>query len=190
MEFFVKYNQFFNTNSFIEQCNELFDREMCGYRFVSNKIVPIINQKEIAAIEEAIDGSVSFKLSSLNTHLAAALEMISDRENPDYRNSIKESISSVESLCKFIAQDRKATLGKALMKLKEKIKLHPALEGAFTQLYGYTSDADGIRHSISNDTELDVEDAVFMLVSCSAFVNYLIAKCGKSGILFEQAPKS
>ncbi len=49
-------------------------------------------------------------------------------KNPDYRNSIKESISAVESLAKVISNDAKDSLGGALDKIKGKIKLHPSLE--------------------------------------------------------------
>jgi len=44
-------------------------------------------------------------------------------------------------------------------------------------LYGYTSDSGGIRHALSDeDVTPTFEDAKFMLVSCSAFINYLKAK--------------
>jgi len=33
-----------------------------------------------------------------------------------------------------------------------------------------------------NDSLLSVEDATFMLVACSAFINYLHVKASKSGI--------
>lgn len=50
----------------------------------------------------------------VKTHLRRALELLSDRENPDYRNSIKEPISAVESLSKVIAEKSNASLSKAL----------------------------------------------------------------------------
>jgi len=43
-------------------------------------------------------------------------------------------------------------------------------------MYGYTSDADGIRHKLLDEATIDFEDAKFMLVSCSAFVNLLRAR--------------
>jgi hypothetical protein len=102
--------------------------------------------------------------------------MLADRKAPDYRNSIKESISAVESLCNLITEDNKATLGKALKKLDDKVALHRCLKNAFDSLYGYTSDADGIRHALLEESNLEFEDAKFMLVACSAFINYLKAK--------------
>lgn len=75
-----------------------------------------------------------------------------------------------------------ATLGPALSAVDKKAKLHPSLKEAFQKLYGYTSDAQGIRHALMDEPTLDVEDAKFMLVSCSAFVNYLVVKAQKAGI--------
>ena len=70
------------------------------------------------------------------------------------------------------------------MKLKnqKKIDMHPALKTAFNKLYGYTNDEQGIRHSLLEKDTVDFEDAKFMLVSCSAFINYLTIKSSKGGI--------
>jgi hypothetical protein len=48
-------------------------------------------------------------------------------------------------------------------------------------MYGYTSDAEGIRHALMDEPTLESEDAKFMLVSCSAFVNYLRSKAARAG---------
>ena len=50
---------------------------------------------------------------------------------------------------------------------------------AFKDLYGYASDENGIRHGGIDFKNVPPEDAKFMLVSCSAFVNYLIEKWSK-----------
>jgi hypothetical protein len=56
------------------------------------------------------------------------------------------------------------------------------LEKGFKQLYGYTSNSDGIRHALMEDHSCDFEDAKYMIVSSSAFINYLIVKADKSGL--------
>ncbi|MEY3444095.1 MAG: hypothetical protein RLZZ519_2376, partial [Bacteroidota bacterium] len=121
-------------------------------------------------------------LQGCNIHLTAALRKLSDRENPDYRNSIKESISAVESIAKTISEEDSKSLKPALDKIKKPLGLHQALVTAFGSLYGYTSDEGGIRHAMMETNTSDFEDAKYMLVSCSAFINYLIAKCAKAGI--------
>lgn len=84
-------------------------------------------------------------------------------------------------MCRVVTGNSRGTLGDALKAIGRKVPLHPALSGAFEKLYGYTSDADGIRHALLDEPSLFQEDALFMLVSCSAFVSYLIAKCAKAG---------
>jgi hypothetical protein len=168
---------------FKEFCNGIFEREFSGYRFIDDKISPITNENEIEEIENAIHQSGHFTLlRGANIHLKSALEKLSDKKSPDYRNSIKESISAIESVAKAISENPKDSLGSALDKIKGTIKLHPALEKGFKQLYGYTSDSDGIRHALMEDHNCDFEDAKYMLVSSSAFINYLIIKADKAGI--------
>ena len=64
-------------------------------------------------------------------------------------------------------------MGQLIKKLEDEIALHPALRTAFSNLYGYTSDQDGIRHAILDAKEITFEDAKFFLVVCSAFVNFV-----------------
>ena len=167
------------NEKFMKACNVVLEEELSGYRFIGGKITPITAKEEISEIEEALESPID----TVRTHLETALERMSDRQSPDYRNSIKESISAVEALCKIIANDEKANLGKALDIIEEKIGLHKALKKAFDSLYGYTSSAEGIRHALLDEPSLTFEDAKFMLVSCSAFINYLISKASKAGLI-------
>jgi hypothetical protein len=170
-----------STNElFMKYSNSILEREVSGWRFVGEEIAPITSNEEIAEIEKALE-STSL-LGPAATHIKTALDFLSDKKTPDYRNSIKESISAVEAICRLITGKDDATLGQALKVIKGKITVHPALEQAFSKLYGYTSDADGIRHSLLDEPDIDFEDAKFMLVSCSAFINYLKLKSSKAGI--------
>lgn len=163
-------------------CNQVLEAENSGYRFVGDVITPISSATELKEIEEAL--GVPDKLRPVAEHIDAALRLYADRENPDYRNSIKESISAVEALCRLVTEKPKATLGEALKALSSKVRIHGAFKAAFEKLYGYTSDEEGIRHSLMTESDVQSEDAKFMLVSCSAFVNYVIEKCSRAGISF------
>ena len=165
---------------FMDFCNSVLECELSAYRFVGGKITQITSKEEVSEIEEALETSKPLK--AVNTHLKRALDLLADRKSPDYRNSIKESISAVETICNLITKEKKATLGQALKKIENKVSLHPALKNAFSSLYGYTSDAEGIRHALLDEPNLSFEDAKFMLVSCSAFINYLINKISRVGI--------
>lgn len=159
--------------------NQLFEKEYVGYRFVAGEITPITNSLEIQEIEQACQ----IPFEGAHVQLQKALGFLSDREHPDYKNSIKESISAVESVCKVIANKPKAELGDALKALiAEGYPIQGALKTGILALYGYTCEAGGIRHA-ERETESTVtfEEAKFMMVTCSAIVNYLVAEYGKHG---------
>ena len=168
-----------SKKSLITQWNSALKKEVSAYRIVGSEVVRVTSNVEIAEIETAIRSS-DFKSSAI--HLQRALALLADRQAPDYRNSIKESISAVEAVCVAISGEDKSTLGNALKKLENVVNTHPALNKAFQALYGYTSDADGIRHALLEEDKLDFEDAKFMLVACTAFVNYSQEKARKAGI--------
>ncbi|MEN6621563.1 MAG: hypothetical protein ABFD50_08460 [Smithella sp.] len=173
VEFVSAYGPRESRNKFIESCNMFLERENSGYRFVDEKIIEISSMDEIDEIETAIAKSTPYY--GVRQHLSSAISLLSDKEKPDHRNSIKESISAVEALCKIVSKDEKATLGSALKIMEKKQQLHPALKSALTSLYGYTNDADGIRHALMEESNLSSASARFMLISCSAFINYVIA---------------
>jgi len=164
-------------DNFIQLCNLHFERENSAYRFVNKTLTEITSTEEIEEVERAINQSGLY--AGVRSHLSTALVLMNDRDHPDFRNSIKESISAVESLAKILSGNEKATLGQALKVIEENGVLHSALKSAFSSLYGYTSNADGIRHALLEESKLTKADARFMLVSCSSFVNYLIELNGK-----------
>lgn len=151
--------------------NYLFAAENAAYRFAGKQIIEITSDEEVQEVEQALASTSSYKGS--RTHLERAIALYADRKQPDLRNSMKESISAVESLAIELVGE-KATLGQLLKKMEAKRALHPALKTAFSSLYGYTNDSDGIRHALSDKSSLTKGDAKFMLVCCSAFINYVI----------------
>jgi hypothetical protein len=169
VEFAVQYE---DSAPLDQAMNKVLDRELAGYRLISKQIVEITDPVEVQMLESELNDD---RYVGVNRHLRRALELLSDRENPDYRNSVKESISAVESLVQVITGLPKATLGDALKVLKKEGKLHPALSDGFSKLYGYTSDADGVRHAMLEEPTLTAADAKYFLLSCTSFVNYLKA---------------
>lgn len=168
------------AHEFTNFCNHVLKRDQSAYRFVENQIVEITAEEEIASIEDALNSSSPFP--GVQAHLKSSIQLLSDRKSPDYRNSMKEAISAVESICQELTGDSNATLGGAIKVIEDKKGIHPALKKALSKLYGYTSDADGIRHAMLEETNLTYTDAKFMLVSCTAFINYLIGKISELGI--------
>ncbi len=134
------------NGQFQTACNAILEREVSAYRFVNDNITQITSAQEIKAIEDAL----AERKSPVTVYLSQALNLLSDRQNPDYRNSIKESISAVESMSQVVTGAPRATLGQAIKKIEDKtgIPLPQALQEAFSKLYGWTSDSQGIRHAL------------------------------------------
>lgn len=164
-----------NAN-FHAACNQALVREMSAYRFVSGSLIRMTDPIEVDAVQAG--QHLPRKYSTVRSHLDAAFAHLSNRKTPDYRNSIKESISAVEAMCALITGQQKSDLAAALKALEQRAGLHGALRSAFNSLYGYTSDANGIRHALLEEPNLTFDDAKFMLVACSAFVNYLLSLHG------------
>lgn len=172
IEFLIKHCDDVYHRDIRSRCNDFLKRECSAYRIVGVEITEISADDEIKSIEEAIASPIQ----TVSIHIETALTLLSDRKTPHYRNSVKESISAVEGMCKLLSGDAKATLGSAIKVLKDKQIVHPSLEKAFASLYTYTNDSGGIRHAIKDESSVSFTDAKFMLVACSAFVNYLIGK--------------
>jgi|WetSurMetagenome_2_1015567.scaffolds.fasta_scaffold107148_2 hypothetical protein len=167
----ISYNSIFDD--FISDLNSEFKRLNFAYRIIDNIVIEVTSEEEITTIQETLQN----KNGTIKMHIDDALKLCSPSK-PDYRNSIKESISAVEVFCK--AKTDKDTLGDALKNLeKSDIIIPQTLKNAFIKLYAYTNDPKvGIRHALMNDDTYTpkAEEAIFMLVACSAFINYLTKK--------------
>lgn len=164
----------------VEAINDMLEHHLVGHRFIGNQLTPIDSASEAEAIGLAIEAAVS--IAGARHHLERATELLADRQNPDYPNTIKESISAVESIVKKVTGE--GTLGAGLKKIEGSgLIIHPALKDAWSKMYGWTSDEDGIRHGGIKAADARQELAKYVLVTCSAFVSYLIESGRKTGLL-------
>ena len=164
----------FFKQSVKEKINKILKEEKVPYCIVEQRVIPQISEEEIKEIEKVIGLPDKFK--PVKEHLKNALEHISNRKAPNYADSIKQSISALESLVQILLE-KKGTLGKLI----DELNVHPALKEGFKKLYGWTSDDGGIRHGKYKEKfEPGIAEARYMLVTVSAFINYLINKYSDS----------
>jgi len=155
----------------IEKIRLIFKQEKASYDIIGDRICPPLGDEEMKK-EVGKTLNIPNKYKSVSGHFSKALELFSKRPEADYENSIKESISAVDLLVQIIL-GKEGTLGK----LVDSLDIHPALKRAFSNLYGWTSDDAGIRHPKSKEPlSCDEPEARYMLVTCSAFINYVTAK--------------
>ncbi|MCH6229343.1 hypothetical protein MK786_01135 [Microbacterium sp. CFH 31415] len=151
--------------------NEVLETHLAGYRIIDGDVTPLSDAREVESVEDAIANSGPY--AAVRHHLRTALTLYSRLENPDYANSVKESISSVEAIARILTG--KNALGPALDELRSRNPdLHPALVAGWKSLYGFTSDAPAIRHGGAHAPDVSQDLARYFLVTCSAIVNFLI----------------
>jgi hypothetical protein len=172
-----------NQKGFVELINYILKEELAGYTIINGLFVQITNPEEIKSIEDAQSTPVTKGLKNVSEHITTAVTLLSKKPSADYKNSIKESISAVEGICKMITGVNSGGLKEALNKLSESIEIHSALKEAYLKIYGYTSDEGGIRHPMLEDNNVGFAEAKYMLVSCSAFVNYIVDKASKANLI-------
>lgn len=162
----------FGQDAYIEAVNNTFERNLVGYRVLGNgDIIQVTSPQEVDSIESALGETAGFP--GVQMHLKNALAMLSDRKNPNYAKAVHEAISAVEGVARHYTGEK--TLGAALKKLKDNgVPVHSALEKGWDRLYGYTSDGAGVRHGHVDPAEVDEALATYFVVTCSAFVGYLL----------------
>jgi hypothetical protein len=139
-----------------------------AYRVLDkNTIVPIGSDAELETLKKAFADLAAAEFHGARAHLRKAAEELTAGRYPD---SIRESIHSVEATARALEPNAKG-LNSALDRLESKTKIHHKLKHGFTNLYGYTSDEQGIRHPLLDDgtANVDETDALFMIGACAAF---------------------
>ena len=143
-------------------------------------IMPRITRESGEAVQQAIETMDMSGMAGASTHLRQAAENINANQ---YAKSIADSIHAVESVARIIDPKAARTLTPALDSLqKSGLLKHPALKEAFSKLYGYTSDEQGIRHALLDKErpDVDLDEAMFMFGACASFAAYLVNKHRKA----------
>ena len=143
-------------------------------------IYPAVTPEEGRTILEAVQELNDHGLKGARNHLIQSATFLNQGH---WAKSVQESISAVESVGVQIAP-KGNTLGAALKNLSQQgISVHPALNEGFGNLYGYTSNEQGVRHALLDQGQSNVgqDEAVFMLGACASFASYLWRKGLASG---------
>ena len=161
--------------SFAARMRDLFTQYRLAYTIDTTPpptILPAVTPEEGHTVVDALRTLRQAGLDGSAAHLRAASECVNAG---DWAGSVRESIHAVESVARQLDPKAAKTLGPALDSLEKRGALHPALKGAFSKLYGYTSNEQGVRHALLDRANAQVgrDEAVFMLGACAAFGSYL-----------------
>ena len=160
---------------------------LCAYSVIEGEctIVPSAIPEQRTSVAHAFSTLVDGPFGGARQHLLQSAERIN---SADYSGSVRESIHAVESVARRLDGNAGKSLSSALVSLSKRgLALHGAFKSGIEKLYGYTSDEDGIRHSLSDvTTNVDAADAVFMFGACASFAAFLVEKARAAGIQIEE----
>ena len=97
---------------------------------------------------------------------------------PDYENSIKESISAVESCLMVLLDQPTGTLGKLI----KQANLDPDIERLISHAYGFASNKAFVRHGGTCESSLTKAEAEFFLEFSASSIIYIAAKLQPNAI--------
>jgi hypothetical protein len=166
---------------FAENVNAILIYSQSPYRVVASDVIaPMGSDQEAKTVSSALADLNSVGLGGSREHLKAATAELSAGH---FADSVRESIHAVESIVRVL--EPHGDFSKALAKLETKTNIHAALKKGFVNIYGFSSDEQGIRHSLLEKQAplVDEVDALFMIGACSAFISYLINKARAVGLL-------
>lgn len=96
---------------------------------------------------------------------------------PDFENSIKESISAIESCLMILLNEPNGTLGKII----KQATLDPDIERLVSQAYGYASNKSFVRHGGTTESTLTKAEADFFLEFAASSIVYITQKLKHGG---------
>jgi hypothetical protein len=159
--------------------NSALEQEGSPYRMAMDELAPITSAEEIEEVRAAAASVGRFELAA--EHINQALAHLAQRPAPNYRDSIKQSFSAVESVL-WVAIEDKPKLPQALRVFEARYgEIHGALRGIVEKLHGYASDEEGVRHAATEPSDVGEAEARLMLVCCSSMMNFLIRKVESAG---------
>lgn len=165
---------------FLWYTKETFERFPSAYMLIHDGnrhiFTPQGHPEEDESLKQAFQNTEDFP--GARNHLAEGILKLREGK---YCDSIRESIHSLESLGKLVSGKKGATLPKALNEMKRDGFVPKLILDSLDKLYAYTSNEPGLRHAkINENSSVKYSEAHFMIVTCSAYLNYIIAKYEES----------
>ena len=162
-----------------EMLNRILESKGCAYRFVAERLVPLTNSTEATEVVRGAESAIP----DVSAHIREAAKLLPPNAGANPRNSIRESIAAVAAALRHLNGNPAASLSEGLAVFEGKHgPFHPSLRQGLAMLYAYTTDESGACHALIDESGgVTGDDARFMLVTCSAFTNYLVMLSANAG---------
>jgi hypothetical protein len=95
---------------------------------------------------------------------------------PDLEKGVSEAVSSVEAVARLVVADPKATLGGCVKVLRSRGVIESPLLKGFEELWGFSSEAENVRHGGGEGPQLKPESARYLISVAAAALELLLAR--------------
>jgi hypothetical protein len=167
-------NESFSFSAYRQRVNELFSEYNVDWKMNESgqlelPLPPFLEDKVKSTEERLAD---QFMPARVHFAKARAFALGSHR---DAENSIKESISAIESICKTFYPNA-STLGDALKMMKKDGSVSRMLIDVVEKFYAYANAEPAVRHGSNKDSAVLEYDAELALHFAAAFIRTLIVR--------------
>lgn len=167
-------NESVSFSAYRQRVNELFsdynvDWKMNESGQLELPLPPFLEEKVKSTEERLAD---QFAPARMHFRKARGFALGSHR---DAENSIKESISAIESICKTFYPDA-STLGDALKMMRKDGSVSSMLITIVEKFYAYANAEPAVRHGSNKDSAVLEHDAELALHFAAAFIRTLIVR--------------
>jgi len=163
----------------IDETEELFTYHCIGYEVSAdedgNQIVVVKYDQLIEDTDRILEGNIEFQ--GVLSNLEAAKKALSDRQNIDLCNSIKNSVNALEAyLIGMLNDSHIKTLGNAISKIRKTLSCPPHVLTALDQFYRYRNATENVGHGAPRLADLACEDALLCHEMAISLINYFHRK--------------
>lgn len=167
-------NESFSFSAYRQRVNELFSEYKVDWKMTPAGLLesplPLFLEEKIKDTEEKL--ADRYKPARAHYAKARAFALGSHR---DAENSVKESISAIESVCRTFYPGA-ATLGDALKMMKKDGSVSPMLITVIDKFYAYANAEPAVRHGSDRASSVLEYDAELALHFAAAFIRTLIVR--------------
>lgn len=160
---------------FAHEVNQILAQENLAYEFVNGQFQKRgrpATQQNLARVGSVLTDP---GLYQVREHFSKARKYFSNRENPDYPNSVKESVSALEACFQIMTGKPANDFSKAVNSIQgnEPDKMPPPLVSAMSKVHAYRGNAQGAGHASITGSKLTELEAELVLSLSAAFITYL-----------------
>jgi len=157
------------------------ERSHAAYLLIDgDTFVPAPTAQDADTFSNAVASANKFGIAGCNTHLRNAGNCAN---SGDVAGCLRESVQAAEGAAAVVSGE--STFGAALITLLKRDLIDERVKKSIEAIYNMSNQEPGARHSLKRQgqIELEMEEALYALSTCAAFVSYVITRGYLSGVL-------